>query len=193
MNILEALRQTTTSIKTWAENKFLTEGDIDHPVDSVNGKTGAVQLTASDVGTLSSTTSIPQSLSDLTDDATHRTVSDTEKEEWSAKSDFSGNYNDLTNKPTIPSVEGLATETYVNNALNDTTADDFGIYVQANEPTDAVEGDIWIDTINDPTYIPPTLPEITSADNGKVLMVVNGTLQLVNLNLSVDTNGVVSM
>lgn len=30
---------------------------------------------------------------------------------------FSGNYNDLTNKPTIPSISGLATETYVNEAV----------------------------------------------------------------------------
>lgn len=29
----------------------------------------------------------------------------------------SGSYNDLTNKPIIPSIEGLATETYVNNAV----------------------------------------------------------------------------
>jgi hypothetical protein len=31
---------------------------------------------------------------------------------------FSGNYNDLTNKPTIPSISGLATETYVDNAVS---------------------------------------------------------------------------
>ncbi len=31
---------------------------------------------------------------------------------------FSGSYNDLTNKPNIPSVEGLATEVYVNNAVD---------------------------------------------------------------------------
>jgi len=30
---------------------------------------------------------------------------------------FSGNYNDLTNKPTIPSINGLATTTYVDNAV----------------------------------------------------------------------------
>lgn len=30
---------------------------------------------------------------------------------------FSGSYNDLTDKPTIPSITGLATETYVNNAV----------------------------------------------------------------------------
>ena len=202
MTILEALQKTTEEIKAWAESKFFNKNnidstlsttsenpvqnkvinteieniktligdidvseqinsaiaDIDFPVDSVNGKTGAVVLTASDVGALSS---------------------DTE----------------------IPSIEGLATETYVDEAVADqistaidgVTADDFGIYVQANEPTEAVAGDIWIDTANDPAYIPPTLPTITEADNGKVLMVVNGTLQLVDLSLSVDANGVISM
>lgn len=32
---------------------------------------------------------------------------------------FSGSYNDLTDKPTIPSVAGLASETYVQNAVAD--------------------------------------------------------------------------
>lgn len=45
---------------------------------------------------------IPDQLSDLSDDSTHRLVTDTEKQTWNNKSDFSGNYNDLTNKPTIP-------------------------------------------------------------------------------------------
>ena len=30
---------------------------------------------------------------------------------------FSGDYNDLTNKPTIPSIDGLATEVYVDNKI----------------------------------------------------------------------------
>ena len=77
--------------------------------------------------------------------------------------------------------------------INDLDADDFGIYVQASAPTNAVDGDIWIDTANDPSYIVPTLPQITEEDNGKVLMVVNGRLQLVNLNLSIDADGVVSI
>jgi hypothetical protein len=47
---------------------------------------------------------IPDSLSDLSDDSTHRVVTDAEKSTWSAKSDFSGSYNDLTDKPTIPTV-----------------------------------------------------------------------------------------
>lgn len=81
----------------------------------------------------------------------------------------------------------------INTALSEATADDFGVYVQETEPTTAVAGDIWIDTANDPSFIVPTIPEVTQADNGKVLMVVNGRYQLVNLNLSIDANGVVSM
>ena len=43
--------------------------------------------------------------SDLVNDIekVHKFVSEAEKELWNNKSDFSGDYNDLTNKPTIPS------------------------------------------------------------------------------------------
>ena len=34
----------------------------------------------------------------------------------------SGNYNDLSNKPAIPSIDGLATETYVNNQVSSHTS-----------------------------------------------------------------------
>lgn len=61
---------------------------------------------------------IPDTLSDLTADSTHRTVTDAEKSAWNAKSNFSGSYNDLADKPTIPSISGLATETYVDEAVS---------------------------------------------------------------------------
>ena len=44
-------------------------------------------------------------------------VTDAEKNTWNAKSEFSGDYNDLTNKPAIPSVEGLATTEYVDGKI----------------------------------------------------------------------------
>lgn len=47
---------------------------------------------------------IPTTLAELTDDSTHRVVTDTEKATWYGKSDFSGSYTDLTDKPTIPTV-----------------------------------------------------------------------------------------
>lgn len=52
---------------------------------------------ADEVGALADTTI----LADLTDDTDHRTVSDNEKAVWNAKSDFSGDYNDLENAPNI--------------------------------------------------------------------------------------------
>ena len=43
------------------------------------------------------------------------TVNDIDK--WNNKSDFDGSYKSLTNKPYIPSIEGLASETYVDEAI----------------------------------------------------------------------------
>lgn len=60
--------------------------------------------TAQEVGALPDTTHIPTALSELSEDATHRVVTDAEKAEWNAKSNFTGSYNDLTDKPTIPDV-----------------------------------------------------------------------------------------
>ena len=87
----------------------------------------------------------------------------------------------------------IPTSAAVLNAINNLTSDDLGIYVQATEPTDAEDGAIWIDTANDPEYIMPHVPTVTEADNGKVLMVVNGKWQAVTLNITVDENGVLSI
>lgn len=45
---------------------------------------------------------IPTSLSELSEDSNHRLVTDAEKANWDAAIGFSGSYNDLTDKPTIP-------------------------------------------------------------------------------------------
>ena len=48
----------------------------------------------------------------ITQDSTHRFVTDTEKSVWSSKSDFSGEYKDLTNKPTVSATTLLASDWY---------------------------------------------------------------------------------
>lgn len=58
---------------------------------------------ATNIAFIKNKPSIPDDLSDLNDDATHRLVTDIEKATWSNKSDFSGSYNDLSDTPTIPS------------------------------------------------------------------------------------------
>lgn len=75
---------------------------------------------------------IPTALSQLSEDANHRLVTDTEKTTWNAKSDFSGSYNDLTDKPTISTInvdsQPQSTinftsdpQTQINNIVNNTT------------------------------------------------------------------------
>ena len=46
---------------------------------------------------------------DIGDGTTYKRVTQTEKNTWNNKSNFSGNYNDLTNKPTIPDTSNMAT------------------------------------------------------------------------------------
>lgn len=54
-------------------------------------------------------------LSELEDDADHRTVTDTEKAAWNAKSDFSGDFYDLENLPTYGIVSYVG---YAGGSLN---------------------------------------------------------------------------
>lgn len=82
--------------------------------------------------------SIPTKLAELTEDTTHRLVTDTEKTTWNAKSDFSGSYNDLTDKPTIPTNNnqltngaGYVTQTEIDNAVATKTAVNVGNQFQS--------------------------------------------------------------
>ena len=61
---------------------------------------------------------IPSQLSQLTGDSTHRTVTDAEKNAWNEKSDFSGDYDDLTGKPSIPTVSSSVTSTSTSTAAS---------------------------------------------------------------------------
>ena len=99
---------------------------------------------------------IPTDLADLTDDSTHRLVTDIEKETWSDKSDFSGNYNDLTNKPSIPTVSSSTSSTSTTTAASSSavkSAYDLAnsklsevFYVGTSSPSNTKL--LWIDTAN---------------------------------------------
>ena len=54
---------------------------------------------------------------------------------------FSGNYNDLTNKPTIPDLTGYATETYVTNAVSNLVNSAPGTLNTLNELAQALGND----------------------------------------------------
>lgn len=84
----------------------------------------------------------------ITQDVSHRMVSDTQISTWDGKSDFSGAYADLTGKPTIP--------TKTSELTNDSG------YVTESELSGRVP------VANGGT------PAVSTADNDKVLKVVNG-------------------
>jgi hypothetical protein len=117
-------------------------------------------------------------------------ITDAERTKWNAKSDFSGDYNDLENAPNI-------TEDGSNNlVITDPDgnvifrSDGSGFETTTLTVDEAIVGGV---NVNDFITNHIHLPEVTDADNGKILMVVNGKWQAVSLNLSVDENGVLSI
>lgn len=163
-------------------------------------------------------TDLPTKTSDLTNDSgyltQHQSLAAYAKTADLSTVATSGSYADLSNKPTIPSIEGLASEEYVDAAnnvfiatfsVNEKTCDKTFIEIAAaydsgkvcigkydtgpvgtiRTKTDMIIQFIFFTTtgfqnltmlsngtisINSSTY----LPEITTADNGKVLSVKNG-------------------
>jgi hypothetical protein len=73
--------------------------------------------------------------------------------------------------------------------VDDVTMQD-EVYVQSEEPVDAPNGSIWvdIDEISGGTLLSGSVPSVTTADNEKMLQVVNGEYALVTVeNSSIKT------
>ena len=99
---LQSFTETDPTVPSWAKSSSKPS----YNYSEISGTpTLANVATSGSYNDLTDKPSIPDSLSDLSDDSTHRVVTDTEKSTWSAKSDFSGSYNDLTDKPTIPAAQ----------------------------------------------------------------------------------------
>lgn len=96
-----------SSIESTSQTYTYTTDDAFTTALATNGyvqvgcyKLSALETQKVDLTDYARTQDIPANLSDLNDDSTHRLVTDAEKNIWNNKSNFSGNYNDLTNKPT---------------------------------------------------------------------------------------------
>lgn len=131
VNVQSDWNQTNTSADDFIKNK--------PTIPTVNNATLTIQKNGTNVQTFTANSSsnktanitVPTALADLADDATHRVVTDTNITTWNAKSDFSGSYNDLTDKPTIPTVNnatltiqknGSTVKTFTANASSNVTA-----------------------------------------------------------------------
>ena len=132
---------------------------ISAPVSSVNGKTGAVVLNASDVKALPNTTTyvstVDGSSGAVTTNAvktTAQSLSDAQKTQartniGAGTSSFSGNYSDLSNKPTIPSKTSDLTN-------------DSGFINASGAPVQSVDGDMGTVTTNAVKVVAQTLTEV---------------------------------
>ena len=90
-----------------AVEAYLETHPIDAPVTSVNGMTGAVVLTASDVGALADSVIIPTKTSDLTNDSGYLTT---------AVTSFNGETGAVTYTPPVSSVNGKTGAVSLNSA-----------------------------------------------------------------------------
>lgn len=136
------------------DSGFLTSA----PVSSVNGKTGAVVLNASDVNALPNTTTyvstVDGSSGAVTTNAvktTTQSLSDAQKTQartniGAGTSSFSGDYGDLSNKPTIPSKTSDLTN-------------DSGFINASGAPVQSVDGDTGTVTTNAVKVVAQTLTE----------------------------------
>ena len=116
--LIESVTTSKVNVSDIINN--LTTNDATKPLSAAQGVA---------LKTLIDAITVPTKLSELSGDSTHRTVTDSEKTAWNAKSNFSGKYADLTGKPTkvseftndagyIKSAElNTAVYTAVNNAL----------------------------------------------------------------------------
>ena len=132
---------------------YLISGEAD-AITGVKGnkettyRTGNVNLTPADIGALPDDTEIPvvpTNISAFYNDAgyltQHQSLSDYPKKTELANVATSGDYTDLINTPTIPSTEGLATETYVQNKIAEVVNSAPGTLDTLNELAQALGND----------------------------------------------------
>ena len=93
--------ETDPTVPSWAK----AEEKPTYTATEVGALPEDTELFSGSYNDLTDKPTIPDSLSDLSDDSTHRLVTDAEKTAWNGKSDFSGSYDDLTDKPTIPDAQ----------------------------------------------------------------------------------------
>ena len=93
--------------KTESDNKYASK-------EYVSGNTYTKNETDALLANKADSSALTQHVGD-----TVKHITAAERTAWNAKSDFSGSYNDLTDKPTIPSLEGYATQVWVSGFTYD--------------------------------------------------------------------------
>ena len=139
---------------SWVQKNVQPGGSGGGAVDSVNGKTGEVTLTASDVGALPDDTEL---FSGDYDDLTNKPTL------------FSGSYNDLTNKPTLGTAAALDVATSGNASSSQVVKGDDTRLTDSRTPTSHTHTK---SEITDFPTIPTKVSDLTN-DSGFITKAVN--------------------
>jgi len=125
-------------------------------------------------------TSVNMLDADLVDDtnSTHKFVTAQEKQAWNNKSDFSGSYNDLSDKPTIPTALSQLSEDTTHRTVSDTEKTTWGnkqepLVSGTNIKTINNESILGGGNINIVTELPSNLA-YTSDDDGEGIIPSDG-------------------
>ena len=204
----------TSDVQEIASDVSTVSGDVNTLSGSVNALTGAVNTLSGDVSTLSGSvdsnhnaiTAVVGDVQTLSgqvqgDEAIltghtantdiHVTASD--KQNWNNKSDFSGSYNDLTDKPTIPVVPtnvsafnndaGYATSGYVDSSVSGkVNTTDFNTYSASTDNRLSEDEEVTSAALNelnealdDKADATAVTASIAAAVSGKQDTLVSGT------------------
>ena len=143
------------------EDVFDEDGNYIPTVWNIGDKITAVKLNKIEEG-ITKSNNLPTKVSDLENDKRYVTDSELKSKGYST---FNGDYNNLTNKPAIPSISGLASESYVNE------------YVE-NAIKDIPKEEVDLSNYAKKTELPTKLSQLTN-DSG----------YLTNINFSLGVHG----
>lgn len=146
-------------LKSKIENMNITDEQLNVIATKVAAKGF---YTKSEVDGLIAKITVPTKLSQLSEDTTHRLVSDTEKAKWNNKSDFDGSYNSLTDKPVIPTKLSQLTDDSTHRLVTDAEKQKW------NSNTGGTGTSITVDTALSSTSVNPVANKVvTNALNAK--------------------------
>lgn len=187
------LSLVTTDEKYVWNLKYDASNPPPYPVTSVNGKTGAVSLDASDVGALPSNTSIPSKTSDLTNDSgfiTGMTILSYGTSTWQ---DFLSAYNadkvvycraSSNANPATGEQLRMAFMAYIGGTKTNPTSVEFQYYRSVSTHSDAQQGDqVYIYKLTSSNVWTVTVREAytkIATGTGLSKSYANGTLTIAN-------------
>ena len=175
MTILEALRTITESIKTWVESRFFKKGETTAddfgvyvlPSEPMDASPGDIWIDLSNDPTI-----IPTNYPEQLPNPYSLTIS------GAANGVYDGT-----------SAVEVVIPSYTKSEIGLGNVDNVKQYSASNPPpypVTSINGKTGTVTVSE-------LPAVTAADNGKVLMVVNGSWQVVDMTLSINADGVISI